>query len=176
MLIEYVVSNVTNDNLIDMRLTEAQVNAILSALQHKSLKSYERMIKQYTYNNMFYEISHSNEQDPPEIKAYSKSIQSISETNHKNINKIISTKQKIAVHAFPSCTEIHHISYIKRLVFRKTNRAFLNIEHHNDVEDYKFWKCYVNANIDDNTDKDFIVLELTPLLNLLQEALEASTS
>jgi hypothetical protein len=170
-LIEYSVISKVKDNAFNTQLSEETINMLLNQLQFKSLKAYERMIKTYVHGNVFYEIIYVSEDDKPDIKAYTKNIQDVSTTEHKNIIKVSSIKQKIPIHAFPSSNDLDQITYIKRLILRKTNRIFVNIEYHHDVDKTAFWKCYVNVNLDSNSDADYLSMEVKPLLEQIQSVL-----
>lgn len=146
----------------NLRISEAQAQQLIAKLS-KSFKSTEKVIKQYIRNNTFYEV-HIQDQKPQSYKVYQKSIQKIA-PQHQLV-EITYIKEKLPVYAFPSSNDIHSITCIRRMVFRKNSNIFANVDTILDGDDI-YYMCYVNINIDSNSDIDFLRQEVKPLLKIL---------
>lgn len=147
----------------DINLSHQVCEKVYEYLQFKHFKSYERQVKQYIHNNLIYEIVYGKDANP-EIKAYHCNIASVQQT-FSNILQVSGSRTKTPIHTFPSSFDIQDVKYIKRLTFRLNNRVFINSDYYiSEGCETEYRKMYVNVNIDSNTDKDFIKVELEPLL------------
>ena len=162
----------TNVTIYDCNVSDDKCNKVFEVMHHRHLKHYERSIKQYVHGDMFYEIAFSKDPEP-EIRAYRKTIEAVS-LEHPSILKVCFQKQKIPIHAFPSSNNMYEVNYIKRLTFRKNNRIFLNVDYVKSAQGQESRKIFVNMNLDANTDVNYIMMELEPLLKDLKAALEGA--
>ncbi len=180
--VEYVFNSFdsvpADSSVHNLKLDDTQVARIIGILQQKHIKSYERLLKMYIVENMHYEmtVDAENHTKPTDIKVYKKTSLSQAYINN-SIIRIGYEKEKLPMHSFPSTTNIDCIMYMRRFVFRKSNRIFVNFESTLDTSSKQpFWKGYINVNFDSDTDKTFIDCELEPLLKLITDALLDSTS
>lgn len=159
----------------NLKISEAQAQQFIAKLS-KTYKSSEKLIKQYVRNNTVYEV-HVQDGKPNSYKVYQKTIEKVV-TLQRNLIEISYTKEKLPVYAFPSSNDIHSIVYIRRIVFRKNSHIFANVDAILDGEQV-YYMCYVNINIEPNSDIDFLRQEAKPLINTLssiQLSPQASTS
>lgn len=140
----------------------------MSTMVYKNAKYYERKIKQYVRNDLYYEVVLDHKNDIADIRSYVKSCTDY-EFVQPNVIKMQYTKQKKPVHAFSSSLDINDVLYIKRLTFRISNRIFVNFEIGASVADItkKYRKVYINGNFDADVDHDYINTELQQYLTLL---------
>jgi hypothetical protein len=154
-----------------LRVSETYAQQLLQKLS-KQYKYSEKLLKQYVRNNVYYEV-HLQDGKPSAYKVFQKTIEKVTQQNSKLV-EITFTKEKLPVHAFPSSNDLHSIAYIRRIVFRKNSHIFANIDTVLEGDEV-YYMCYVNVNVDSNSDIAFLQQEAKPLVTVLQHV-QVSTS
>ena len=153
-------------NAYNTNISEGAFAMYMQTLAGKNIKFYERNIKQYIKNDLHYEttLNHDGQQ---EIRVYTKQVLSCTRVTPKLI-KMVSMKHKCAVHAFPSSSDIHNIIHTKRLIFRISNRVFINFDSYSCACDCSgvSHKIFINVNKDAGSDTEFLDQEVERLICL----------
>lgn len=75
-------------------------------------------------------------------------------------------KYKLSILSLPSTLNVYAENYTKRLIFRVSNRVFVNFENGKNGDDV-FYKIYLNYNHDDTVELNSIQCTLEKILNIL---------
>ena len=84
-------------------------------------------------------------------------------------NKLMANSQakyKLSILSLPSTLNVYAENYTKRLIFRVSNRVFVNFENGKNGDDV-FYKIYLNYNHDDTVELNSIQYTLEKVLNIL---------
>jgi hypothetical protein len=149
-----------------LKVSEEYAQQLMQKLS-KQFKFSEKFIKQYVRNNLYYEV-YIQDGKPSAYKVYQKTIQKVIHHPLNKLTEISFLKEKLPVHAFPSSNDLHAVTYIRRIVFRKNSHIFTNIDMILDGDEV-YYMCYVNINVDANSDMAFFNQEAKPLLSILQQ-------
>ena len=152
---------------LNARLSSDHIDSLLQKLVYKNYKYYERQIKQYIKNDLFYEIILNQKDIIDEIRCYTKVIEDYKQ-DKPGIMQLKIVKHKKPIHAFSSSIDINDIRFIKRLTFRVSNRVFINFDAIEDYVGDSYNMIFVNANCDANVDCEYVLSEAEHVLNLLQ--------
>lgn len=147
-----------------LRVSEEVAQQIIQKLS-KHYKSSEKLLKQYVRNNIYYEVHLHADGKASAYKVYQKNIEKVIQPN-ANVVEVNFTKEKLPVHAFPSSNDHHSVVYIRRIVFRKNSQIFANIDMVLDGDEV-YYTCYVNINVDTNSDLTYLNQEAKPLVNMI---------
>jgi len=161
------MDSTNNSTVIEYSFNEETFVEKMKKLMFKNNKYYERKIKQYLKDELYYEVILSHKDEISDIRSYTK-VAHAYEFEKPNVLKVCYEKHKKPVHAFSSSYDMHDVVYTRRLTFRVSNRVFVNFETGKGVDDTSSYrKIYINANTDGNVDIDFIQSEISQYLNLL---------
>lgn len=169
--LEYIIlptaASKTNE-AVDCNWPADEFAKVMKKLTYKNLKYYEKKIKQYVKDSIYYEVVLDRKDEVSDIRSY---VKTASEWDfvRSNILKISYNKNKQPIHSFSSSRDLNDITYIKRLTFRVSNRVFINFESGHGVNDGEmvYRKIFINANIDSNVDTEYINAEIDQYLHLL---------
>lgn len=167
--VEYIILPTDSkcDGIIEYNFNETQFAEKMTKLTFKNIKFYERKVKQYLKDDLYYEVILNHKDEISDIRSYTK-IATEYVLEKPNVLKVCFEKHKKPIHAFSSSYDMHDIVYIKRLTFRVSNRVFVNFETGKGVDDTTpYRKVYINANFDGNVDVDFIQSEILQYVALL---------
>lgn len=158
--------------VIDYTLDDAAIMRLISALQSRNIKSYERKIKRYTKKNLVYEVILDHKDEICDIRSCTMDACDYKSCEDNRILMISYNKSKKPIHAFSSSNDLNDVSYIKRLTFRVSNRLFINIDVTKSVDDTEYKKAFMNVNIDQNVDRDYLDSEVQQYLRIMSSALD----
>lgn len=151
-------------DIYDINLTEEYFLNVLSRLknpEYKDFKFFQREYKEYTYDDLCCQ-AHTND----EVKVFK--ISNIKAIPDNNILKVESHRTKMTLLNFPSTKDIQQISYVKQLIFRVSNRIYINFKVSiDDLTKQKTYSVYVNYNHDGNVDTNMINDQLKSVLKVL---------
>lgn len=171
--IEYVVCVPSVDEkdfgtVVNTNVDAKTFESFMLKLKHKKLKYYERRIKTYAKNCLFYEVVLDQKDDVNDIKCYEKAACDY-EFESPSLIRLQFNKHKKPVHTFSSSYDINAVTCSRRLTFRVSNRIFINFEVSRDVgssEDTR--KIFININLDSNVDQDYLYAKLDEFLHIFR--------
>lgn len=144
------------ENIYDINYTKDEFYNIMNRLKYKC---FQKDCKQYVSGNLIYE-NFNNE----DVKVYKTEIKNIK----INSEYIISfyNKSKLTVLNFESSTNINDINYIRKLIFRVSNRIYINFEIKKKNNNLVY-NIYINYNHDDTVDLSLINDSLENIIKTL---------
>lgn len=133
---------------------------------------YKMMDTNYRYHQKQYKEVFIGDVCYQNYKNEEMSIHNIQTNTIENITEklfaIAQTKNKLSILSVPSTLNIYSENFIKRLIFRISNRVFVNFEH--GITDNKtYYKVFINY----NHDKD---VDVSVVLRHIKDALETLTN
>ena len=157
--IEIIVKNVSSDIIF---------YDIMNRLSNENYKYFQKEYKQYISENMYYQNLNNEE-----VSVFKSECKQLDEYPNYMIAHNIRTK--LTLMNFASSIKINSISYVRKLIFRITNRIFINFEIKkkcyidNNKLNYKLnYLIYINYNHDVAVDIEVINKELLYILNILR--------
>jgi hypothetical protein len=156
----YEIIIMKSENVYD--LGECEFSKILSKMISTDYKFFERQYKEYFIDDII--IHNYNNEETKVSKLKPKNYIDID-----NYRIIGYQKTKLTSINYPSTTYIFNINYIKKLIFRVSNRIYINFEISLDEDSLKTYKVYINYNHDQNVDFTLIDKTLDDIIKLLLE-------
>jgi hypothetical protein len=156
----YEIVLLSNDNKYDFG--QSGFSKVLAKMSQTTYKHFEKNYKEYIIEDIIVH-NYNNE----ETKVFRNSAKDVIENKDHII--IGFQKTKLTPLNYPSTTYIYNISYVKKLIFRISNRIYINFEINLDKDSYKTYKIYINYNHDNNVDMSQILSQLDELMKLLLE-------
>lgn len=143
-------------------LSEKQFYDIMYKIDGKKYKYFQREYKEYFHKDLICQCFTNDE-----VKVHRKNPINIDDANEKNII-ICYNKDKLTLVNFPSTKNLHKINYVKKLIFRVSNRIYINFKISMDSETKsKTYVIYVNYNHDDNVDFNITSTNITEIFKIL---------
>lgn len=151
--------------IVSYNLTKEELERKMRPLLARNIKFYERKVKQYVKDNLYYEVVLDHKDEISDIRSYVKSA--VDYDVRDGMVKVAYNKSKKPIHTFSSSYDMHDISYIRRLTFRINNRIFINFDFACNVDGEQYNKVFMNANIDQNVDYEYIQTEMKQYLEIM---------
>jgi hypothetical protein len=131
----------------------------------KRQKGFQQFTKEYVYNDMHL-IKKIENNDVVESKVYKQKAIEIQNVENGKFRMVFYEKKKLPVIAFQSTSNIHNTVYKRKLIFRVTNKLFINfqLEMH-DTELSR--KIYINFNNSKDADHKDIEQKITHFMDIL---------
>lgn len=171
--VEYIIlpNNIKPDvDTVSYDYPSDKFNEMMGKMVYKNNKYYERKVKQYVKDDLYYEVVLDHKDEIADIRSYVKTAMSY-DFPKPNVIKLSYQKHKKPIHAFSSSCDMNEVCYYRRLTFRVSNRVFVNFEIGMGVDDKtSFRKIYINGNFDSNVDSDFVTAEIEQYATLLSSA------
>lgn len=151
-------NKILNDQVYDINIDKDQFYKILASVT--DYKYFQKEYKEYVYTNIVYRILNKNTSNTNTknnnndlMKVFKQKPLKI--TNYDKFIVISYNKNKLSILNFPSTTNIDQINYVKTLVFRITNRIYINfnITIDNNTKN-KTYSIFMNYNNDSNYKSD----------------------
>lgn len=156
----FVGSSCDIDNQYQIGLDENTFYALLQKMHHKNYKFFQRVFKEYIYNDMVCQC-HTND----EVKVFRLVPLNVLCPNKGTFVQVCYQRTKLTLLNFPSTRSIHQIHYVKQLIFRVLNRIYINFRVSvDDTTRQKTYQIFINYNHEEN-------LEMSPVLKTLDELL-----
>lgn len=131
----------------------------------QDVKYFQKEYKEYIVNDIVCQVYPNDN----ETKVFKKKTNDViyDEKNHLVI--LASNKNKLTMLNFPSTKNIQQTSFSKSLIFRISNRVYLNfvISINEALADQKTYNIYINYNHDANVDLTLVNTSITKILNVL---------
>lgn len=155
-----VKSEKHNDlNVLDVSVSKQQFEEMMAGLVKRDYKFFQKEYKEYNYGDVL--VQNFNNTETRIIRLSTNLIR----TNNKLV-MIGYHKSKLTFLNVPSTTNIFDINYVKRLIFRITNRIFINFQCNMDEDGKKTYVVYVNYNHESNIDPEGINDTLKKVLDI----------
>lgn len=122
-------------------------------------KFYQKEYKQYVYNDI---IVHNYKNTETRVMK----LNTLTVCNNKKSVLIGYTKNKLTFLNVPSTKNIYEISYVKRLIFRVSNRIFINFQTNLMEDGDMVHMVYINYNHESNIDPEGVQSSLKKVLNI----------
>lgn len=161
-----ILNSASEDIEYNIGLSEQKFYDIMNKIDtKKNIKYFQREYKEYILNDL---VCHCFTND--EVKVMKKIPLSISELNNTpNFIQVAYNKSKLTLVNFDSTKNLHRISYIKKLIFRVSNRIYINFEISIDSKTKnKIYSVYINYNHDDNVDINITNKCINDVIDMLQ--------
>jgi hypothetical protein len=123
---EKILNSDNNDLELNIGLSEKRFYEILYRIdptQNKNLKYFQREYKEYILKDI---ECHCFVND--EVKVMKKKPLCVTKNSNNNFVQIAYNKTKLTLVNFDSTKNLHKISYVKKLIFRVSNRIYINFE------------------------------------------------
>jgi hypothetical protein len=148
--IEIILKNISSEDIFYEKM---------SRLSNENYKYFQKEYKQYISENMYYQ--NLNNEDVSVFKSECKQVD-----EYPKYMIAYNTRTKLSLMNFASSIKINSISYVRKLIFRITNRIYINFEvkKYNDNLSYLI---YINYNHDTSVDIEVINKELYNILKLI---------
>ncbi len=128
----------------------------------KHAKVFDRQYKQFTYNNLYYNIVKAT----GEVTVFSLTPVCIT-TIANNTLEVCYEKKKLSILNFPSSLTYDNIIEVKKQVLRINNRLYINFEEQTNVEDgITSYHAYANYNHDNHVDWDTVKADLNKVVKI----------
>lgn len=162
------IQNVCSLKKYDIQLTETEFYSRLSRIKPQVYKYFQHEYKEYINNDLAFQYYINTD----ETKIYRKQIIDIVENDSTVLfgNVVFGYKKsKLNILNFPSSKEGNqNSSFIKKLIFRVSNRIYINFEISIDSKTTdKNYNIYINYNHDDNIDLTLINKDLKNVIDLI---------
>jgi hypothetical protein len=180
----FIINNTKQDkfsNYFEFHICNSTYNNI-----DNNLSIYNTSIHREQFYNLMYRMMDTNNRYHQ--KQYSeKIIGDISYQNYKNeetsvynfqtntiesisdkLFAIAQTKNKLSILSVPSTFNIYSENVIKKMIFRISNRVFVNFEN-GMTDNEKYYKVYINYNHDKDVDVNVIIGHIRSALDILTQ-------
>jgi hypothetical protein len=159
--IEFVLlpDNCDHGEFVSFDMPEPRFVQLLEKMSGKNIKCYERKLKTYIKDSLFYEVILDQMDVINDLRSYSKNV--VDCFVKDNILQVSYEKLKKPIHTFSSSCDMQDVVYTQRLTYRISNRVFINFEVSKSIsKNNTFRKVFINANTDTNVDMDYIMSEV----------------
>lgn len=181
---DFIFKNTTQDNYsnyFEIHLCDATYNDIdnHSNVYNTSLNRetfynlmYKMMDTNYRYHQKQYkevfiaDVCYQNYKNE-EMSIYSVQTNTVESITDK-LCAIAQTKNKLSILSVPSTLNIYSENVIKKLIFRVSNRVFVNFEN-GITDNQKYYKVFINYNHDKDVDVSIVVKHIRDALYKLTD-------
>ena len=164
----YVVNEELDMNVYKVDLGQERFTSILKVMSgREDLKFFQKSYKEYNYGEIIYQ-----NYDNTETRVFRKVPISFDYNNH--VLKVAFQRQKLSIINVPSNTSFKEIYTVNHLIFRITNRIFLNmlVKRSSKEIDHAAvsYNVYVNYNHDDDVECSQTERKITEILDFILAA------
>jgi hypothetical protein len=157
----------SQDTEYNIGISEQKFYEIMNKIDmKKNIKYFQREYKEYILKDLVCQRFINDE-----VKVIRKIPLNVSElnTNVNNFIQVSYNKTKLTLVNFDSIKNLHKVSYIKKLIFRISNRIYINFEISIDSKTKnKNYLVYINYNHDDNVDFNITNRCINDIIDMLQ--------
>lgn len=146
-------SSQSSPTLWDVDCGKEKFMSVFSKYIENNNKYSEKLYKEYVYGDVYYQ-NYNND----EIKVFRLTPMKSLFSNKRLVIHYI--KQKLSLVNVPSSANYDNISYKRHVVFRISNRIFLNFLITDDASQKVTYRIYVNYNHDQNVDMTIVEKQL----------------
>lgn len=144
-------------------LSKAEFEELMSRLVKRDYKFFQKEYKEYNYGDVIVQNFNNTE---------TRIVRLSTQRMMKNDKCLMVgyQKSKLTFLNVPSTTNIFDIYYVRRLIFRITNRIFINFQCNMDEDGNKTYLAYINYNHESNIDPEGINTSLRTVLEIFDAA------
>lgn len=124
---------------------KARFDAALRALSKRNIKHFQRLYKEYKYGNTVFH-NHANEE------AHVFRTTPFKTSYADGVLEVAYQKQKLSIINVPASAAVDDVLYVKHLVFKVSNRTFVNAVVKRNMGGLDTFHVYINYNHDPNVD------------------------
>jgi hypothetical protein len=163
----YIVSENHGQDIYKIDIGVQTFTNILQLMSaREDLKYFQKHYKEYHYGDTIYQ-NYNN----IETRVFRKTPLAVTcDENKPRVVKIAFQRQKLSIINVPSNTCVKDICIVNHLVFRITNRIFLNMLVKNDMHGKTSHIVYLNYNNDDGVDHEVAEQNITSILDFILAA------
>jgi hypothetical protein len=140
-------TGIHSSNYYETGLSKDQFYSKMNILLNDNYKYFQKEYKQYVIGTLLYE-NNNNE----EVRVFRKECKKILCSSNLGYLAIFYQKSKITMLNLPSTSDIHDVSYVRKLTFRVNNRIYINFECKQRKNEEIQYSIYINYNHDDAVD------------------------
>ncbi len=131
----------------------------------QDIKYFQKEYKEYIVNDIVCQVYPSDN----ETKVFRKKPMNVDYNDKQHLLLLAFNKNKLTMLNFPSTKNINQTNYSKALIFRISNRIYLNfvISINEDMVDQKTYNIYINYNHDSNVDLPLINSSINKILEII---------
>lgn len=141
-------------------LGKPKFEKIMQHMKKTNFKFFEKQYKEYIIDDI---IVHNYDNKETNVMRHTAKDIKI----YDNYRIIGFHKTKLTTLNYPSTTYIYNILYVKKLIFRISNRIYINYEIGMNEKNEKTYKVYLNYNHDSNVDMTSIHNTLSDMMLIL---------
>lgn len=149
-----------NFHMLPTSLSKEKFYNTMYKMMDTNFKYFQKQYKEMVIGDTFYQ-NFKNE----EISIFNINTNNV-EVFQNKLMANSQTKYKLSILSLPSTLNVYAENYTKRLIFRVSNRVFVNFENGKNGDDV-FYKIYLNYNHDDTVELNSIQKTLEKVLNIL---------
>lgn len=136
-------------HVLEVAVTKQQFEEMMSRLVKRDYKYFQKEYKEYNYGEVL--VQNYNNKETRILRLNNNII-----LKNQKMLMLGYQKSKLTFLNIPSTTNIFDINYVKRLIFRITNRVFINFQCNMDEAGDKTYMIYLNYNHESNIDPEGI--------------------
>lgn len=159
---EYVLFMGKQDDGWKTNITEDTFKDLLCRMSKHEYKYFQRDYKEIWYGDVVYQNYHNDE-----LRVF-KLTPLKNEEKRNNVLQIAFQKQKLSLVNVPSTKNFDDMLSVKQLIFRITNRIYVNFVVKKDAQQYTTYNVYINYNHDANVDVKLAETQIEKVLNQLK--------
>lgn len=146
-------------SVLEVGVSKNEFEEMMSRLTKKDYKFFQKEYKEYNYGDVLVQNYNNTE---------TRIIRLSSNVMMKNEKLLLVGyhKSKLTFLNVPSTTNIFDINYVKRLIFRITNRVFINFQCNMAEDGTKTYMVFINYNHESNIDPEGINVTLKTILDI----------
>jgi hypothetical protein len=129
-------------------------------MMDNNYKYHQKQYKEIIVGDVYYH-NHKNE----EMNIYTITTNSIDNIDGK-VFVTAQTKNKLSILSLPSTMNVYTENIVRKLIFRITNRIFVNFEHGTN-NNQKYYKVFINYNHDKDVDLNNIISTVNNIINII---------
>ena len=138
---------------------KTQFEAALKTLSRRNIKHFQKSYKEYKYGDIVYH-NHSNE----ETHVHRSVPTGVAYAN--GVLELAYQRQKLSIINVPALAAVDDVLYVKHLVFKISNRTFINAVAKKDTDGQTTYTIYINYNHDLNVDTEVANKQLADTLGM----------
>jgi hypothetical protein len=134
--------------------------SVMYKMMDSNYKYHQKQYKELIIGDVCYH-NFKNE----EMSIYSSSTNDIVTIN-KALCGIAQTRSKLSILSLPSTFNVYTENIVRKLVFRISNRIFVNFEH-GMTKDKKYYKIFINYNHEKDVDTSNVITTIKKVVDIL---------
>ncbi len=155
------------DNVYTVGMSAEEFERVLKRLTNSNYRFFQKEYKEYIYGDI---ISQNYKNTEILVHGY----KHIGTKYFDGYLMIAYNRSKLTFLSVPSTTNIYSMNYVKKLIFRVSNRIFINFKISQAKDSEKIYEVYINYNHESNIDQEQINATLEQVFATLGLKLQES--